>query len=324
MDKSSSGTVTHYPTGRARRLESPRLTFCFALRKSAVSPYINRFVQPDTIIPNLYNPQDLNRFSYVRNNPIRYTDPSGHETCMDDGYCGNPNSAGYWNKVVKDLSSSYGITFSGKWKQKDKLAALTGAAVVAGALAKHTGMASIDSFSAVFGELTFARSTDDPGYWGLYANSTITFYAEARQWTTLVAHELGHTFNARIANDGGVTPYTTLAQNGIWTVDGEQFAGNMAGYSAPGTGFTCGNIGTQQCFNGEGSPIPGNSYFRERPLAGLSFRHGFGATAGEDFADTFANWATGGFTIDRYGIARSHFMTTNIADWVTSAMGGGQ
>jgi hypothetical protein len=42
-------------------------------------PSIGRFVQPDTIIPDLYNPQDLNRYAYVRNNPLRYTDPSGFD-----------------------------------------------------------------------------------------------------------------------------------------------------------------------------------------------------------------------------------------------------
>jgi len=39
---------------------------------------LNRFIQPDSIVPNLYNPQDLNRYSYTRNNPVRYTDPTGH------------------------------------------------------------------------------------------------------------------------------------------------------------------------------------------------------------------------------------------------------
>ncbi len=41
-------------------------------------PIIGRFVQPDTIVPNPGNPQDLNRYSYVRNSPLRYTDPTGH------------------------------------------------------------------------------------------------------------------------------------------------------------------------------------------------------------------------------------------------------
>jgi hypothetical protein len=35
-------------------------------------------------VPNAANPQDLNRYSYVRNNPIRYTDPSGHFICSND------------------------------------------------------------------------------------------------------------------------------------------------------------------------------------------------------------------------------------------------
>lgn len=29
-------------------------------------------------MPALGNPQDLNRYSYVRNNPLGYSDPSGH------------------------------------------------------------------------------------------------------------------------------------------------------------------------------------------------------------------------------------------------------
>jgi hypothetical protein len=47
----------------------------------------SRFTQPDTIIPNPTNSQDLNRYTYVRNNPIRYTDPSGHD-CNDTAALG--------------------------------------------------------------------------------------------------------------------------------------------------------------------------------------------------------------------------------------------
>jgi len=41
-------------------------------------PYAGRFIQPDTLVPNPKNPQDLNRYSYVRNNPLKYRDPTGH------------------------------------------------------------------------------------------------------------------------------------------------------------------------------------------------------------------------------------------------------
>jgi RHS repeat-associated protein len=42
-------------------------------------PVMGRFITPDTMIPDPYNPQSLNRYAYCLNNPLRYTDPSGHE-----------------------------------------------------------------------------------------------------------------------------------------------------------------------------------------------------------------------------------------------------
>ena len=36
------------------------------------------FTQPDTIVPALTDPQSHNRYAYVRNNPMKYIDPSGH------------------------------------------------------------------------------------------------------------------------------------------------------------------------------------------------------------------------------------------------------
>ena len=42
-------------------------------------PYLGRWISPDTIIPDLANPQSLNRYSYVRNRPLNRIDPSGHQ-----------------------------------------------------------------------------------------------------------------------------------------------------------------------------------------------------------------------------------------------------
>ena len=39
---------------------------------------LGRFISADTIVPDPNNPQNLNRYSYARNNPILYNDPSGH------------------------------------------------------------------------------------------------------------------------------------------------------------------------------------------------------------------------------------------------------
>lgn len=37
-----------------------------------------RFISPDTLLGSIANPQSLNRYAYVRNNPLNLSDPSGH------------------------------------------------------------------------------------------------------------------------------------------------------------------------------------------------------------------------------------------------------
>jgi RHS repeat-associated protein len=46
-------------------------------------PVVGRFLQADTIVPEPGNPQSLNRYTYVLNNPLKYTDPSGHAEFLD-------------------------------------------------------------------------------------------------------------------------------------------------------------------------------------------------------------------------------------------------
>jgi uncharacterized protein RhaS with RHS repeats len=41
-------------------------------------PCLGRFISPDTIVPEPYNPQALNRYAYAFNNPISNLDPTGH------------------------------------------------------------------------------------------------------------------------------------------------------------------------------------------------------------------------------------------------------
>lgn len=45
-------------------------------------PHLQRFVQPDTMLPDVYDPQQLNRYSYARNNPLKYTDPTGNSISL--------------------------------------------------------------------------------------------------------------------------------------------------------------------------------------------------------------------------------------------------
>ena len=53
-------------------------------------PHLGRVLSPDLIVQAPHNGQSLNRYSYVMNNPLSYTDPSGYEWDwwgMDDDYC---------------------------------------------------------------------------------------------------------------------------------------------------------------------------------------------------------------------------------------------
>ena len=43
------------------------------------NPLVGRFISADTVVTDPFDPQNLNRYSYVINNPIRYADPTGHD-----------------------------------------------------------------------------------------------------------------------------------------------------------------------------------------------------------------------------------------------------
>lgn len=68
-------------------------------------PYLNHFTQPDSIVPDPYNPQDWNRYAYVRNNPIRYNDPTGHVCSDPEDETGGCEGGG------GTLSSNYAANF---------------------------------------------------------------------------------------------------------------------------------------------------------------------------------------------------------------------
>lgn len=76
------------------------------------SPYLNHFIQPDSIVPYPFNPQAWNRFGYVHNNPINFNDPSGHARCNEEGEC--------WEGSKKTKNIHLG-DYKQSWKPKPKV-----------------------------------------------------------------------------------------------------------------------------------------------------------------------------------------------------------
>ncbi len=82
------------------------------------SPYLNRWIQPDSIVPEPGNPQDLNRYAFVRNNPLKYTDPTGH--CAGDSSDSNNPDAGCWGMISKIQGTYTNIQIdSASWTEEE-------------------------------------------------------------------------------------------------------------------------------------------------------------------------------------------------------------
>jgi RHS repeat-associated protein len=90
---SSLGTIKYFPFGATRSGSVPTdkqftsqmvdSTGLYYYNARYYDPQIGRFISADTVIQNPATPQCLNRYSYCLNNPLKYTDPSGHVNEID-------------------------------------------------------------------------------------------------------------------------------------------------------------------------------------------------------------------------------------------------
>src|SRR3989338_5951637 len=77
--QSGGQQVKYGYTGQEKDWEGNQLNYYGARYYDA---QIARFTQPDPMLPDPYDPQQLNRYSYTRNNPIIYADPSGNNPVL--------------------------------------------------------------------------------------------------------------------------------------------------------------------------------------------------------------------------------------------------
>ena len=104
-------------------------------------PVIGRFMTADPFIGELYNSQNLNRYSYVFNNPLSYTDPSGYISLRDA-------VKGFVGVGIIYVTGGVGAAFVA--------AGYSGGTIVAGAVGGFivAGMNGADMKGAAIGALT--------------------------------------------------------------------------------------------------------------------------------------------------------------------------
>ena len=104
---------------------------------------LGRFLQPDPVVQEGNNPQNFNRYSYVLNNPLAYTDPSGYNFVKK-----------YWRAIVAiaitwvtgGIAASYGWSWAGAaWAAGGGFAAgvVAGGGLRGGLAGAFTGVATL-------------------------------------------------------------------------------------------------------------------------------------------------------------------------------------
>jgi RHS repeat-associated protein len=68
-------------------------------------PYLSRWAQPDSIIADPFNSLDFDRYQYVRSNPLKYTDTTGHN--RDCAVGENCNTSQYYVALIAVLKVQY-------------------------------------------------------------------------------------------------------------------------------------------------------------------------------------------------------------------------
>jgi len=176
-------------------------------------PALGRFAQADSIIPG--GPQGLDRYAYVNNSPVNFTDPTGHISCAYySGQCQTEEEiAKDRTESLKKILESYNVTVDDKFND-DEIGTIVHAVVSIGhriAETINTGELGSDAFKKVFKPITFTKSDKDYKGCVFQTEQSVSCskftYDEYQSGVNNVVHELGHVLNQLIGgapNDFGL------------------------------------------------------------------------------------------------------------------------
>jgi hypothetical protein len=279
-------------------------------------PYINRFLSPDTIVPNPANPQSFNRYSYVRNNPLGFRDPTGHFECSTNGICADVITSTWTPTRPASPARQALISFTGgDWSDAARATIRQAAAAFGQAIADaynsvwsrmEAGFVPLtagQAFRSVMGgAVTFNRSNTGctTGCWGEATGPrTITVYTDAfnnngearfagtfngEQWAV---HEMGHLFESRV---NGILGRNQVRNTLRDHADFQTLLSRGLDNDVTAYGFAGPRFGWQQ----SGSDTPG-----------------------EIIADMVIGWTYRQWANDDLGAARAQFINSNMPGWIS-------
>ncbi len=77
-------------------------------------PLVGRFISADSMVPSPEDLQSFNRYSYAKNNPLVYTDPSGHDAVDMEDMCiwVGPGESSYYGNLSNETYQSMDSYFA--------------------------------------------------------------------------------------------------------------------------------------------------------------------------------------------------------------------
>ena len=190
-------------------------------------PTLGRFLQSDPFIQAPKNSQNYNRYSYVLNSPLSYTDPSGY-LFKDLVKIGGFGAGASWGGIEGGIAQGWLDHNAHKWVANSKTMTTIGGIVVGAVSSWWCGPCSI-GFSALY-------TSNMASYNG--ASTSRAFWAGTKTGATAaVFYGIGRAFGAESGfwETGGVAHITTHALAGGIIADLE---GGKFGHGFFAAGFT--------------------------------------------------------------------------------------